>query len=91
MKFLFGWELIFGLDFIFMVFGDKFGEVMRVIEVIGFIFCVLLGAYSMVLLLIRWFEKSLMSVGKVLNMNNIAVVGMVVTFVNNISMFGMMK
>ncbi|MGU0172379.1 hypothetical protein ACVXG8_21130 [Escherichia coli] len=31
--------------------GDKPGEVMRAIEVIGSISCVLLGAYPMVLLL----------------------------------------
>ncbi len=59
--------------------GDKPGEVMRAIEVIGSISCVLLGAYPMVLLLTRWFEKPLMSVGKVLNMNNIAAAGMVAT------------
>ncbi|HHU7457898.1 TPA: ethanolamine utilization protein EutH, partial [Escherichia coli] len=67
-KFLLGWELIPGLDPIFMAPGDKPGEVMRAIEVIGSISCVLLGAYPMVLLLTRWFEKPLMSVGKVLNM-----------------------
>ncbi len=66
-------------------------EVMRAIEVIGSISCVLLGAYPMVLLLTRWFEKPLMSVGKVLNMNNIAAAGMVATLANNIPMFGMMK
>ncbi|BEB93248.1 ethanolamine utilization protein EutH [Escherichia coli] len=65
--------------------------VMRAIEVIGSISCVLLGAYPMVLLLTRWFEKPLMSVGKVLNMNNIAAAGMVATLANNIPMFGMMK
>lgn len=64
---------------------------MRAIEVIGSISCVLLGAYPMVLLLTRWFEKPLMSVGKVLNMNNIAAAGMVATLANNIPMFGMMK
>ncbi len=37
--------------------GDKPGEVMRAIEVIGSISCVLLGAYPMVLLLTRWFEN----------------------------------
>lgn len=63
-KFLLGWELIPGLDPIFMAPGDKPGEVMRAIEVIGSISCVLLGAYPMVLLLTRWFEKPLMSVGK---------------------------
>ena len=50
-KFLLGWELIPGLDPIFMAPGDKPGEVMRAIEVIGSISCVLLGAYPMVLLL----------------------------------------
>ncbi|EHH7606021.1 ethanolamine utilization protein EutH [Escherichia coli] len=80
-----------GLDPIFMAPGDKPGEVMRAIEVIGSISCVLLGAYPMVLLLTRWFEKPLMSVGKVLNMNNIAAAGMVATLANNIPMFGMMK
>lgn len=90
-KFLLGWELIPGLDPIFMAPGDKPGEVMRAIEVIGSISCVLLGAYPMVLLLTRWFEKPLMSVGKVLNMNNIAAAGMVATLANNIPMFGMMK
>ncbi|SUG65080.1 ethanolamine utilization protein EutH [Salmonella enterica subsp. enterica] len=44
-----GWELIPGLDPIFMAPGDKPGEVMRAIEVIGSISCVLLGAYPMVL------------------------------------------
>ena len=90
-KFLLGWELIPGLDPIFMAPGDKPGEVMRAIEVIGSISCVLLGAYPMVLLLTRWFEKPLMSVGKVLNMNNIAAAGMVATLAHNIPMFGMMK
>ncbi|HFE1348481.1 TPA: ethanolamine utilization protein EutH [Escherichia coli] len=90
-KFLLGWELIPGLDPIFMAPGDKPGEVMRAIEVIGSISCVLLGAYPMVLLLTRWFEKPLMSVGNVLNMNNIAAAGMVATLANNIPMFGMMK
>ncbi|EJN9783595.1 ethanolamine utilization protein EutH [Escherichia coli] len=75
----------------FMAPGDKPGEVMRAIEVIGSISCVLLGAYPMVLLLTRWFEKPLMSVGNVLNMNNIAAAGMVATLANNIPMFGMMK
>ena len=75
-KFLLGWELIPGLDPIFMAPGDKPGEVMRAIEVIGSISCVLLGAYPMVLLL---------------NMNNIAAAGMVATLANNIPMFGMMK
>lgn len=90
-KFLLGWELIPGLDPIFMAPGDKPGEVMRAIEVIGSISCVLLGAYPMVLLLTRWFEKPLMSVGNLLKINNISAAGMVATLANNIPMFGMMK
>lgn len=44
-KFLLGWELIPGLDLSLWP-GDKPGEVMRAIEVIGSISCVLLGAYQ---------------------------------------------
>lgn len=64
---------------------------MRAIEVIGSISCVLLGAYPMVLLLTRWFEKPLMRVGGLLKINNMAAGGMVATLANNIPMFGMMK
>lgn len=64
-KFLLGWELIPGLD-PSLWRGDQPGEVMRAIEVIGSISCVLLGAYPMVLLLTRWFEKPLMRVGNLL-------------------------
>ncbi|WP_348250081.1 ethanolamine utilization protein EutH, partial [Salmonella enterica] len=70
---------------------DKPGEVMRAIEVIGCISCVLLGPYPMVLLLTRWFEKPLINVGKLLNVNNIAAAGLVATLANTIPMFGMMK
>lgn len=80
-----------GLDPIFMAPGDQPGEVMRAIEVIGSISCVLLGAYPMVLLLTRWFEKPLMRVGNLLKINNMAAGGMVATLANNIPMFGMMK
>ena len=90
-KFAVGWTIIPGLDPIFMTEGDKPGQVMRAIEVIGSISCVLLGAYPMVLLLTRWFEKPLMRVGGVLRINNMAAGGMVATLANNIPMFGMMK
>lgn len=36
------------MDPIFMITGDSPGEVMRAVEVIGYIACVLLGAYPMV-------------------------------------------
>ncbi len=83
--------IIPGMDPIFMVAGDKPGEVMRAVEVIGYIACVLLGAYPMVYLLSRWFEKPLMRVGALLRMNNSAAAGMVATLANNIPMFGMLN
>jgi len=79
------------MDPIFMIAGDKPGEVMRAVEVIGYIACVLLGAYPMVFLLTRWFEKPLMSIGLLLKINNHAAAGMVATLANNIPMFGMMS
>ncbi|EGT3621231.1 ethanolamine utilization protein EutH [Morganella morganii] len=90
-KFTVGWNLIPGLDPIFMTEGDVPGQVMRAIEVIGSISAVLLGAYPMVLLLTRWFEKSFMKIGSLLKINNMAAGGMIATLANNIPMFGMMK
>ena len=90
-KFTVGWNLIPGLDPIFMAEGDVPGQVMRAIEVIGSISAVLLGAYPMVLLLTRWFEKSFMKIGSLLKINNMAAGGMIATLANNIPMFGMMK
>lgn len=86
-----GVKVIPGMDPIFMIAGDKPGEVMRAVEVIGYIACVLLGAYPMVFLLSRWFEKPLMGVGSLLKMNNNAAAGMVATLANNIPMFGMLN
>ena len=91
LKAVIGFEVIPGMDPIFMVAGDKPGEVMRAIEVIGYIACVLLGAYPMVFLLTRWFEKPLMGVGALLHINNNAAAGIVATLANNIPMFGMMN
>lgn len=88
-QFTVGWTLIPGMDPIFMGEGDEPGAVMRAIEVIGSIACVLLGAYPMVLLLTRWFGKPLMAVGKLLGMNADAAAGMVASLANVIPMFGM--
>ena len=62
-----------------MTEGDVPGQVMRAIEVIGSISAVLLGAYPMVLLLTRWFEKSFMKIGSLLKINNMAAGGMIAT------------
>lgn len=82
-----GTVMIPGMDPIFST-GD--GE-MRAIETIGSIACVLLGAYPMVFLLTRWFQKPLLQFGSLLKMNESAVAGMIATLANNIPMFGMMS
>lgn len=82
-----GIVIIPGMDPIFST-GD--GE-LRAIEAIGKIACILLGAYPMVFLLTRWFQKPLMKVGSVLKMNESSAAGMVATLANNIPMFGMLS
>ncbi len=86
-----GITIIPGMDPIFMVPGDKVGEVMRAMDVIGYISCILLGAYPMVYLLTRWFAKPLTRVGNVLKINNVAAAGMLASLANSVPMFGMMK
>jgi len=86
-----GLKLIPGMDPIFPVDGDQPGIDLRAIEVIGRIAIVLLGAYPMVFLLTRWFEKPLLSIGKLLKMNSTAAAGMIATLANNIPMFKLMN
>jgi len=45
----------------------------------------------MVFLLTRWFEKPLLSIGKLLKMNSTAAAGMIATLANNIPMFKLMN
>ncbi|QQS16594.1 MAG: ethanolamine utilization protein EutH [Neisseriales bacterium] len=80
-----------GLDPIFMIGGDIPGSVLRAIEIIGKIACMLLGAYPMVYLLTRWFKKPLSKIGSLLRMNDAAAAGMVASLANNIPMFGMLS
>ena len=86
-----GFSIIPGMDPIFMVSGDVPGVDMRAIEVIGSIAIILLGAYPMVLLLTRWFEKPLLKMGNVLDVNTTAATGLIATLANNIPMFQVMK
>jgi ethanolamine transporter len=86
-----GVSIIPGMDPIFMTGDDKAGDIMRAVETIGYIACVLLGAYPMVFLLTRWFGDQLMKIGSLLKMNDAAAAGMVATLANNIPMFGMMN
>ncbi|MDR2788902.1 MAG: ethanolamine utilization protein EutH [Candidatus Accumulibacter sp.] len=86
-----GVTVIPGMDPIFMTGDDKAGVIMRAVETIGYIACVLLGAYPMVFLITRWFGDQLMKIGSLLRMNDAAAAGMVATLANNIPMFGMMN
>ncbi|GAA4082177.1 ethanolamine utilization protein EutH [Zhongshania borealis] len=86
-----GITIIPGMDPIFMTAGDSPGVDMRAVEVIGSIAIILLGAYPMVLLLTRWFEKPLLKMGGVLNVNPTAATGLIATLANNIPMFQVMK
>lgn len=61
------------------------------IEVVGDIALTLTGAFCLVAVITRVFNKPLMKLGKVLGMNEIAAAGMVATLANNIPMFQMLK
>lgn len=83
-----GWTIIPGMSPVFSSEGH--GGQMLGIENIGFISCVLLGAYPMVFMLTRWFNKPLMRIGGFLGMNDTAAAGLVATLANSIPMFGML-
>ncbi|NFV11457.1 ethanolamine utilization protein EutH [Clostridium sporogenes] len=59
--------------------------------VVSDIAVVLAGAFPMVYVITKVFKKPLMSLGKILGMNDIAAAGMIASLANNIPMFGMMK
>lgn len=61
------------------------------IQIVGSIAIMLAGAFPMVHFITKVFKKPLMSMGKVLGMNDVAAAGMVATLANNIPMFGLMK
>ncbi|HNR69095.1 MAG TPA: ethanolamine utilization protein EutH [bacterium] len=86
-----GLQIIPGMDPIFPIAGDQPTIDLRAMEVIGRIAIVLLGAYPMVFLLTRWFEKPLLGIGKLLKMNSTAAAGMIATLANNIPMFKIMN
>lgn len=85
-----GVQLIPGMDPIFMVPGDEPGHIIRAIEVIGYISCILLGAYPLVFLLTLLFKTQLMRFGSLLQINNFAAAGLIASLANNIPMFCMM-
>ncbi|EJP6472280.1 ethanolamine utilization protein EutH [Clostridium botulinum] len=59
--------------------------------VVSDIAVVLAGAFPMVYVITKVFKKPLMSLGKILGMNDVAAAGMIASLANNIPMFGMMK
>ncbi|MGL4367814.1 MAG: ethanolamine utilization protein EutH [Brevinemataceae bacterium] len=61
------------------------------IEVVGAIAIVLAGAFPLVYVITKIFNKPLMSFGKLLNVNETSAAGFIATLANNIPMFTMMK
>ena len=58
--------------------------------IVGDIAVVLAGAFPLVYVITKVFQKPLMKLGHLLGMNDIAAAGLVATLANNIPMFGMM-
>ena len=61
------------------------------IAIVGDIAIVLAGAFPLVVVIIKVFNKPLMALGKVLGMNEVSAAGLVASLANCIPMFGMMK
>lgn len=61
------------------------------ISIVGAIAIMLAGAFPMVYVITKVFQKPLLKMGKVLGMGDVAAAGMVATLANNIPMFGLMK
>lgn len=59
--------------------------------VVGSIAIVLAGAFPLVYVITKVFQKPLMALGKLLGMNDVAAAGMVATLANSIPMFELMK
>jgi ethanolamine transporter len=71
--------------------GWELASPMDGIEIVGFIGMMLLGAFPAVYVIIKFAEKPLSRVGKVVGMNDKAAGGMVATLANNIPMFQILK
>lgn len=61
------------------------------LEIIGGIAMVLLGAFVLVFLIVKYLSKPLTKAGKVVGMNDAAAGGMIATLANNIAMFQIYK
>lgn len=84
-----GAAIIEGLAGIVIIPGmDPIGPQM---ETVGIIAITLAGAYPMVHFITKVFSKPLMSLGKLIGVNEVSAAGMIACLANNIPMFGMMK
>jgi ethanolamine transporter len=61
------------------------------LQTVGLIAVTLAGAYPLVHFITKVFSKPLMSLGKLMGVNEVAAAGMIAALANNIPMFGMMK
>lgn len=75
-----GWALIPGMN-----------PISEGIAVVGDIAIVLAGAFPLVFVITKVFQKPLLKLGHLLGMNDVAAAGMVATLANSIPMFDMMK
>ena len=60
-------------------------------ETVGAVAIVLAGAFPLVYVITKAFQKPLLKLGRLLGMNDVAAAGMVATLANDIPMFGMLK
>lgn len=70
---------------------DGITPVMEGIETVGGIALTLAGAFCLVAVITKVFNKPLLALGKAMGMNEIAAAGLVATLANSIPMFQMMK
>ncbi|HMN25701.1 MAG TPA: ethanolamine utilization protein EutH [Ignavibacteriaceae bacterium] len=82
-----GIVLIPGLEPIVPILGDTPGIDIRALEVISRIALILAGAYPMVFLISKWFNKPLTKLGTKLGVSEVAAVGFIATLANCIPMF----
>ena len=60
-------------------------------ETVGAVAIVLAGAFPLVFVITKVFQKPLLKLGRLLGMNDVAAAGLVATLANDIPMFGMLK
>ncbi len=82
-----GIVIIPGMDPIVPIIGDSPGIDIRALETVSRIALVLAGAYPMVFLVSKWFNKPLTKLGEKLGVSENAAIGFIATLANCIPMF----